>query len=180
MDSERLETQTPAGPAGPLDLAGTELVPVDRPQQLVPYDPLGGVGQYWCNWRPETRADKRRILRCFSEEGAKAGDILNTTIRITHVLIHAIELTDPESGEVFPAHRTVLVCDDDTTVSFVSQGIIKSLSLICMMEGKGPWNPPIAVRMRQLQLKSGRRMYTLDLVDEDTPSPTKGVKKNGR
>lgn len=153
-----------------------ELTPIPVQGGMQPYNPVGAIGRFWANWQPQNREDKSRIFRAFNEVGTPADMALNKPFRLTHVLVHPVDIADPVTGEVTACHRAVLFAADGGLYSFVSVGILKSLSLLCMMEGQGPWTPGLPVSIRQLGLKGGRRTFTIDLLPEDAvPLPTKEV-----
>lgn len=180
IPENRIETMTPEGPDGPMEPNPTAMVPVESPQQLAPYDPLGGLGKFWANWRLENEDDAIRVVKCFNDTPVAVGSILNVPIRVTHVLVHMVQILNEESGELMDCHRAVLVLLDGSVVSFVSASILKSLSLVCMVKGKGPWPQGLHLRVRQADTKSKRRIYQIDLLPEPT-APVQGKgKANGR
>lgn len=155
-----------------------QLVPVTLPSGIQPYAPLGQFSQFWANWRPDDREGKTRLFKSFQQVELSADDVLGQPIQVTHVLVHPIDITKEDTGEVIACHRTVLHLDDGTAVAFVSQGILKSLSLVCMLEGEGPWKPGLGMVIRQVKLKNARRTYTVELTGEE-PSD-KQAKKTAR
>lgn len=152
------------------------LVPVAEPTALDGYNPFSGAMRYWANWQLTSKPDKARLMKAFQQADLKADDILGKPISVTHVLVHPVEIVDEETGEVTPCHRTVFVLDDGRTVGFVSAGILKSLGLICAMEGTGPWPGGITLMVRQITVKRARRMYVIDLIESPAAPAAKGKK----
>lgn len=169
-----------AKPARPDDGKARELAPVVIPSPIAPYKPMDGVGQFWANWKPESRLDKARLFRAFQQADLSADDVIGKTICVSHILVHPIDIVREDTGEVIPCHRCVLILDDDRTVGFVSNGILKALSLVCMLEGQGPWKPGLGMVVKQLSLKNGRRTYTIDLPEGEDCEPVPGNKRRPR
>lgn len=156
------------------------LATIDQSSAVAPFDPMGQIGRYYSNWRLETKADKRLVLRCFTEQTPPADGLIGTVIEMSRVLVHPVQIMDEKTGELHNCLRTVIVQSNGELVAFVSQGIIKSLSLISMMEGRGPWSPPLLVKLRQIPVKGAKRMYTLDLIDTDDDAPAQRSTKRGK
>lgn len=181
MSTDKLQSIGPAD-VGPVPAGLNGLVPAgtDAPQAVMPYNPFDGVQRYWANFKLADRAMKRLVLRAFSEATIPANDLIGKRFTMSRVLIHPVQFVDPETGEVIDAHRTVIQTGEDKLIAFVSAGIIKSIGLICMMEGQGPWDPPLVVELRQTALKNARRMFSLDLIDDELPEAPKGGSRRAK
>lgn len=110
--------------------------------------------------KPEERLAAYRAIQTQDKAGL---DMLNQPLQLRHWLCHDITLTDPETGEVSDAVRTVLILEDGTRVGFVSDGLLKSLKAIEAFFGPAPWTPAIRGTVKQINSRSGRRFYTIDV-----------------
>jgi len=91
-------------------------------------------------------------------------EMLDKPFKLVNIVIHSITLTDPDTGEETVAPRTILIDEKAHAYAFVSKGVVSSLSLLCsLLDRKPPFDPPIAVKVIQLPIKGGFRVYRLTL-----------------
>jgi len=164
--------------------AGMPLVPYGgTPQQVQPYNPVGAIGQFYCNWHIESMADKALALRYQGEADRKGADVVGQTIAIERFLCHPAESVNDKTGEVEYFTRTILIDPDGGTVAFGSNGILKWLGRFVTMFGRGPWHPPLVVRVKQVQTGRKNRTYELELATElmgERLIDVKPTKKTGK
>ena len=96
----------------------------------------------------------------------KGSEMIGEKIRIKYYYLHRVELADQHTGEIISTIRTVLISPDRIAVAFISEGIAKSLYSTITHLGKGPYDPPLEVSVRQISTGSGRRYYLLERVIE--------------
>lgn len=103
----------------------------------------------------------REIALCenASEPGRELGK--EQVFRIVNFYAHKVRLVNPRDGEVTEPTRVVLVNQDGKRISFVSDGIGKSLARILQIYGIGPWPEGIAVNLMEINTRSGYRTYAL-------------------
>lgn len=165
MATDDVKTESPTAPPG------NELALAIPPE----LSPRGGTSQFWISSVPKTDLDRALVLEAMLGELPKLGDSIGTVLRIKDVAFQSLALVNEQSGEVEPAVRTVVFCDDGKAYSAVSDGIHKSMSLVFGLWGKPPWNPAKPFVVRQLSLKGGHRYYYLQYeVGEPPPSKTRG------
>lgn len=91
-------------------------------------------------------------------------DFYGKPIAVTAVVAQTVQVTDPDSGEVSDAPRTVLVGADGTNYHSVSKGVLDSLRMIFRMIGVPSAARPITVVAREVQTRKGYRTVQLSVV----------------
>lgn len=115
-----------------------------------------------------SEANRLKLLSIIEGPAQKGADHLGGVIALSDYIIHQVDLTDEETGEMFPAARTLLLQPEGPPIEFVSVGVLKSLQRIAtMMKRLPPYDPPIAVRVTQVSTRGGRRTFKLVPVLEE-------------
>lgn len=143
---------------------------------MMPLDPMAGPMAFWAGWDTKTEEGAALVTRCLSESDLRPDKVIGTIVEVTRLFFHAVEINDVEGGEIIQAIRAVLILADEQTLSFTSEGALKSLRVLCQLRGAGPYNPPLSLRVRQLTTRAGRRTYALELVPKALPA-AKGGKR---
>lgn len=92
----------------------------------------------------------------------RADDAIGQPFELSDYICHAVELTDPETGEVTEAVRTLLLRPNGIPIGVVSTGVLRSLGRLGWVTGhEPPWDPPLKVRLVQQATKNGRRTFKL-------------------
>lgn len=138
--------------------------------------PQGQRLAFWANWDTSDLRGKAMVTQCFGDADLPVSKVLGQTIYVTHLLVHPVQIVQPDDGEIVDATRVVLVLKDGQTVAAVSGGIVKSVQLICMLCGQGPWEDGLPLVVKQVETRSGRRTYNLQL----DPKGLKPGKKGGK
>lgn len=88
--------------------------------------PVGGNGSFVSSF--ETKSDKGKI-KVFSvlQTSDRLEDHLNEPFNLKDVVMQNVEITDAQTGEITPQVRTILVADDDSCYSAVSNQLVSSL-----------------------------------------------------
>jgi hypothetical protein len=133
---------------------------------------------YWASFRTDTPAGAALLLRCATPD-FKGDDVIGRELELYGVYAAPILIHKEATGEVMPCLRTVLVLWGGKTVGFVSQGMADSLADLMAGHGKGPWNPPLKVRLRQVPLQDAKRTYRLELVEDHAIDALFRVKGGG-
>lgn len=144
----------------------TELVPTSQNAGL-PANPLAGIGeitgtsgQEWHNFPGSGRELWRlKALAQTTDEGA--ADIVGQVVAIKYWYLQEIQVLDLQTGEYRNTIRTVLVRPDMTAVAFASIGVLRAMASLVQACGPGPYDPPLEVRIKQIETRAGRRMYTI-------------------
>lgn len=114
------------------------------------------------------------VMACLKDDCIPGKEVINTPIAVTDWLIHPVETTDPDTGEVQRFLRTCLVLDDRRIVAFGSSGVAKDLMLICGLFRPAPWKPPLKIKVRVRDIGNGRQWYVIDVIEDTSPGKPKG------
>lgn len=104
--------------------------------------------------------DKRTVWqltsRCVGGGSVKVDPAKEPTINVKYWYMHRQEMVNDRTGEVTCPIRVVLLDADLNAVAFMSTGVAKSLQTLIDAMGPGPYDPPLAVRLRQVRTGAGR------------------------
>lgn len=130
---------------------------------------------FWTNIDYKSDEGKALIMKCHNEADASGNDVIGKVWDTCQLLSHPVEITNSVTGEVSDCVRTVLVAPDGRTLSFVSAGVLRSLRILVMLYGRGPWKPALSLEVKQIQLKDSKRTYSLSVATGQSKTP-KGAK----
>lgn len=103
--------------------------------------------------------DFEDLLFGSEEEATKTPEqFLDVPFPVKHWSAKPITLKSDDTGEMFRAVRLVLISPDGDTVSFASQGALKSWDLVRTVRGDGPYDPPLKIAMSKVNL--GGKKFT--------------------
>lgn len=120
--------------------------------------------------------DSSKFITNFSGQGVKAAEFItqalakdghdirtfgDRTFPAKYYLAHVADFVAPD-GEILPMPRMVLIAPDGQTLSFVSEGAIRSMDLIRSLCGDDPWDPPLQISV--VPRKTRRGFFTYRLV----------------
>jgi hypothetical protein len=88
-------------------------------------------------------------------------ECLNKPLALRNWLVHLVHIAK-EDGTVVQCLRTVLVDNKGECYGFVSDGVFTSLRMLISTLGKGPYDPPIGVIVRQQSVSGGKRFYVIE------------------
>jgi len=117
-----------------------------------------------------TETGRIDVVNAMVGSALHGSDLVNTNIPVRHALIHVVQLSDPETGEVTDAPRTILIDPDGVSVSFVSLGVIGSLKKIIKSMGAPPWNPPLVIKPIRQRTRKGFDTIILTVVGRLLPT----------
>lgn len=101
------------------------------------------VDGHWSSINEQDDKGKFAVINAMVGEALRGRDLLKESILVSNLLVHVVQLTDPETGEVVEGPRVVLIDPDGVCVSFVSMGVLASLKKIITVVGPPPWTPPL-------------------------------------
>lgn len=108
-------------------------------------------------------------MKCLNASGG--GDsAIGQLLTVRYWLIHEVDFTSEETGEVVKTFRTVLVSPEGEAKSFVSQGIANGVRQIFSEFGTDPLDPPLRCKVEQRSTAKKRRVYVLIVVPDETPA----------
>jgi hypothetical protein len=148
------------------------------PQAAPPAWELDQAGPlFWTTLDATSDQGKALVMKAMGEPDVKADKVIGHTFLCAHVLAHGVEMEDAASGELREAVRSVLIGPEGRTLAFVSAGALKSLRLLIMLYGRGPWEPALPVKVNQVRTRKGFLTYTLTV---DPAAVTARQPKGGR
>ena len=111
------------------------------------------------NWFLESKAKGSEV-----EDGSS---LIDQVIEVRWFLIHEVEFSPDEHGEISSAYRTVLITPEFRCIQFVSDGVLKSLNIAIRRMGQKTFDPALKVVVKQITTRSKRKMLVLDPVFEN-------------
>lgn len=139
----------------------------------------------WTNLDLKTDDGLALAMMCEGEGGKPVASAINETILLRAVYIHdwSKQVMDEQTGELITQvlQRTVLIAADGMIYSCSSTGVLDSLRVLIAAKGQGPWDPPLPVKLLQIQFKrsdSGEpgRIFKLQYVPPAKPAGGRGRK----
>lgn len=138
--------------------------------------------------------DMGSLITNFAGAGPKAAEFLtqalakdshdirmmgSKTFPTKYYLAHVAEFV-AEDGEIIPMPRVVLIAPDGQTLSFVSEGGIRSFDLIRSLCGNGPWDPPLQISVVPRKTRRGFYTYRLCLgaIKDENQAPDVPSERN--
>lgn len=121
----------------------------------------------------------RRLLAVSGDADLSADDVAGEVLQVRWWYAHPVEITDDHGECLPPAVRVVLIDERNRTISFVSGGILRSLSVLVGVFGDGEWSPPLPLIVRACKTRRGFRVYNLQ-VAPDPLLPAEPVKESKR
>jgi hypothetical protein len=98
-------------------------------------------------------------------------DFLTKPFHLVNWAVKKIAMPHPETGEMLPACRTVLINEMNETLGFVSQGVLLSLDMIRIMFGDGPYKPALPIICKQI--RTGRGFHVIKIQPDFASLPKK-------
>lgn len=148
----------------------SDIMPMPTAQNM-----FSGGEMYYTSLDVDKLENKKIVLRCLGECDERVKQCINAKITVANIFAHMVELANDETGEISQQPRVVLISPDGLTYECVSQGVYRDVSALIWLFGKPPWNPPLELIPRLIDLKGGRNMLKLELVDETKPAKSKRV-----
>lgn len=133
------------------------------------------ASQYYTSLDKDNLAHKKLIMDCLNNPDERLKQVINSEIVVENIFAHVVEIADDETGEIKLCPRCVLISPDFNTYHCVSEGVYRDLSTLIWLYDKPPWNPPLRLRPKLIELKGGKNMLKLELVDDAKPSKSKRV-----
>ena len=135
------------------------------------FDPTAGHRDVWCNVDVKTAAGRNAIQRMRQKASMTGMDATGQLLPVRACMVMAVTLANEATGEVAEVPRVCLLLADGRTLAFCSGGAFDSLRWIVSLYGPGPWEPPLAVRVRQVETRQKRRTYELTVEEDEAPAP---------
>jgi len=121
----------------------------------------GGAGRLATSLDMQSQSGRHRMLKCLQDCDARLTDEVNIPLNITDYLVHDVELTNKDTGEVTGATRMVLIDDKQCTHECVSLGLLRSFQRLASLFGIPPWEPAKRLTVKSKR-KAERNLYWLE------------------
>jgi hypothetical protein len=131
------------------------------------------------NFTGDARESFAFRMKCINAAGGGDASV-GKVIPVRNWLVHEVEFTNEETGEVVKTFRTVLVSPDGEAVAFVSQGVANGVRQIFSEFGTEPLDPPLLCRVEQRSTSKKRRVYVLIVVPDADTTPAQPAAKTTR
>ncbi len=137
-------------------------VPALSPEQELSTLLTGDKRTMICNYDGTPEQLAGFMSYCQSSSVKTSAAFINEEIAIRWFFIHSVRINGETDGEIIDTFRTVIVDGDRNAIAFVSEGILASIEQLVAAYGMGPFDPPLKVVLRQIDLKGGRSMFRLE------------------
>lgn len=175
--------------SNPSEMVVTKNSPNGRPPDIeitpvVVKDAEDGLIAQWNTSQPKlatnldmtTPSGRALMTRCLAKCSIKTRNAVGKIINVIGYVVHVAQLTDVETAEMTQRLRAVLVCDDGTLISTMSGPVLTTLCNIATLRGRGQWNPPSRLEIRQWDLEEGKSYCDLIEHEPEPAKPTKPTK----
>ena len=131
----------------------------DKPEDMLSQN----QSQKYYSIEPKTRKEAVQIYNAVNNPDERVADFINKEIKVVHVLIENVEITDKITGEINICHRTVFIDDKGKSYVAVSFGIFNSTKRMVQMFGEPTtWETPVIVEVKQIS-KGTFNVLTLNI-----------------
>lgn len=118
------------------------------------------------------------VTKALGNADKKAGDVVGQVLHVVGYLAHPATLIDNDTGEEYNKVRVVMVLRDDTTVSCMSEGVVRVLRFVSQVMENKRWDPPVRFLIESHALEKGRRYFTMrELTDDEVQAIAKSKGK---
>lgn len=159
---------------------GFDLIPsqTSEPTMVVASDTAAHpyANRAFCSIVPATTLDKHLLYRAATGDGEPLDSVLNTVIKVRHIVLQPIEYLSSFTGELSQGIRTILVTVDGKILFTVSSVVADCAEKLMAAFGKPEWIEGIDVRPVNRKSLKGRGFLFLELASVPT-SETQTTKK---
>lgn len=117
---------------------------------------------------PKTDEGGWLLQKCEEDTRDKLREMIGQTLKVRHVYSRVLDFTHPDTGEVYPILRIVLVDTDDNTYGCASAGVGDSILRLALRHGPPPWPAGIPVLVKQqITRKDHARLVLMEVFARD-------------
>lgn len=157
---------------------GNGAQPVAKPEPTGPLAKFLGSGpKTWTTIKVESDRGREDYMKALGTADRLAKQCVGHELFIRDLLIHEVELTDDQTGEVFPAARLVLIEHNGNTISTTSDSLIGGFSHLLQLYGKGPWSPTLCITIKAVKARKMGEYLQIASVSQRSPESSKGKGK---
>ena len=108
--------------------------------------------------------DRKNVVKAMTSS-VPIADNLDKPIKVKDVVIHTVNVTDTETGEIVEQARTILIDDQGKAYHAISGVIINRLrDIIAVMGEPSTWDGPLTMKCSQVKGKGANRFYDLHII----------------
>lgn len=122
---------------------------------------------------------QKRLFSSLQGTDLRADDILNRVFPTTHITAHDVHMVDKDTGEHVQATRVILHGPDGEAVSFVSEGVRKSLRFLFQIYQPPPYSPALPLALKAAKGRNGGRYFMLEIAEAKAPATDPPVRPAG-
>lgn len=123
------------------------------------------IGSIVCSIKPNIndRETSARIYNAMNNPTHRVADFINKRIDVVDYLIEVTEIVNEESGIASTVPRVVLIDEAGDSYQAVSIGMANAVRNLVIACGDAPWDPPVAIMIKQQATKNGS-MLTVEML----------------
>lgn len=142
----------------------TEIMPVVASPDAIVAEFTGNAPAFYCSFRPSSDAAKAELYNAMNNADVQIGDHIGQIINMRDIIVEPVEIVNDETGEMEKAPRCIIIDTEGHSYTSTSTGIYNALRRLCNVFGSPSWPNGLPVKVRQINTRGGRRVYTLDAV----------------
>ena len=119
---------------------------------------LADAGRTFCSFTPETMDDRIKLYNAINSPEYRVADMINKPIYMVDAILVQCELVDENTGEVYPAVRSIIIDAEGKTYVATATGIRSSLANIFSVFHTLHFDEPLKVTVQQVHVKRGNTL----------------------
>ena len=125
----------------------------------------GVQNKIYCSVEANDEESKKQLFNALETCDALLNDCVGQEISIKDIYVEQRELTNEETGEVYPKYRTILFDENGQTYATGSYGIYNIIKKIVSIYGlPTTWENPVKVKVSKRPIGNGKQSLTLTLI----------------
>lgn len=136
-------------------------------------------GEMMSNLRPDDERERVMFGRAMAPSDGDLSAYLNQTIEVVGVVLDYREFESMSvQGETEEKPAASMILSNGTVIGTAARAVVPYLAFLIGARGRGEWNPPVMLEVRQHQSKRGPKKYYS--LREAMPAQAGGGKKGGK
>lgn len=117
----------------------------------------------YCSLQVHDEASEKVLFNAVNNPQKRFRECINMPIKLAHVYVEAVQVTNRETGEISVAPRSVLIADDGTSYTCVSTGVFSALKKLFQIKGTpDTWEKPVTI-IPKVVLKGEYQITTFEI-----------------
>lgn len=122
------------------------------------------LGAFWTSIDTTKEENVKKLYSIMVGAEKRLGDYINSTIKVKDIYTEVVECKNEQTGEREKQPRIVVIDVNGETYGCVSRGIFSAIRKLVGLLGCPPWNDGVALKIKQVSTKNGRKMLTFEMV----------------